>query len=56
VKSRTGKGKAIPRHVVPGSPTALTYPLRDEKDLSGVLALLRLAYVLATDNADNASP
>jgi hypothetical protein len=42
--------------VVPGSPTARTHPLRDEKDLSGVLALVRLAYVLATDNADNASP
>jgi hypothetical protein len=56
VKSRTGKGKAIPRHVVPGSPKALTHPLRDEKDLSGVLALLRLAYILAADNAFNASP
>jgi hypothetical protein len=41
---------------MPGSPTALTHPLRDEKDLSGVLALFRLVYFLVADNADDASP
>ena len=53
MKSRTGKGHPAPRGA--RQPDG-THPLRGEKDLSGVLALLRLAYVLATDNADNASP
>lgn len=40
VKCRSGKGKAIAYHVVPDGTRPL---LRDEKDLSGVLALFRLA-------------
>lgn len=44
------EGKAVPHHVIPDSPTALCHPLRDERDLSGVLALFRLAYDLAADD------
>lgn len=44
------EGKAIPHHVVPDSQTALSHPLRDERDVTGVLALFRLAYDLAADD------
>jgi hypothetical protein len=44
------EGKAIPHHVVPNSRTAVSHPLRDEEDVSGVLTLFRRAYDLAAND------